>query len=340
MYRTSAPFYVQFEVTEMCNHSCFFCYNNATELIGEQLSYNEIKNILQQLKEVGVFSINFNGGEPLIRSDIFDILEFASNLNFDLHMNTNATLIDDYKADQIAKFLHSVCVSVLASEPKKHDFITGQIGSFKRMKEGVSLLLERGVKVEVNVCTFRSNYNDLYNIAKIMAENNVHVFCVTRYILSNPKNIDKTIGVKETLEVLETLDNIKKEFPTYKEVKLPGPVPFCELPSDKKETLKEWNIPCQIGYGLCRISPQGIVTPCPISSFYIGNLREYSFKTLWNNEKWHKYNELLHLPKACKTCDELYLCRGGCIGYDDCLVENGYTPDTYKWRGDKCMTLQ
>ena len=336
MHRPSAPFYIQFEVTDACNHNCFFCYNDTAKYKGDLLSCEEIKLILRQIKEAGVFSINFNGGEPLMRSDIFELLEFASELGFDLHMNTNATLIDDYKAELIAKFLPSVCVSALASNPKIHDDLTGHPGSFQRMKKGVSLLLKRGVKVEVNVCTFRSNYKDLYNIAKVMAEKDVHVFCVTRYILANPKDINNLLGEKETIEVLDSLECIKNDFPTYQEVKLPGPVPYCELPPNQKERLEKWNTPCQIGFGLCRISPQGIMTPCPISSLYIGDLRKSSFKELWNHKIWNKFESLSHFPEACRLCDDLRSCRGGCIGYDDCLIESGYMPDTRKWRESKC----
>jgi len=331
IHRLSSPFYVQFEVTDACNHKCFFCYNQVPKEINKLLTTKEIKNILSQMREAGVFSVNFNGGEPLTRPDFFDFTTFAKELEFDLHLNTNATLIDDSSADMIAEIFPSICLSVLSSNEDTHDRLVGCKGAFRRMKVAAKRLLKRDVKIEVNVCTFRSNYKDLYQIAEVMAQEGVHVFCVTRYIMTDATCKQHILSVNETIEILKTLKKIKNDFSSYKEVKLPGPVPFCELPDHYRSILKEWNTPCQIGYGLCRISPFGIVTPCPLSSYEIGNLREFSFSDLWNHPQWNQFESCNHLPAACRDCKELETCRGGCVGYDDCLVANDMTPSTYKW---------
>ncbi len=330
MQRPSAPFYVQFEVTEACNHSCFFCYNTGKN--NESLSTAEIKKILSDMHTSGVFSINFNGGEPLMRPDFFELAQYAHELGFDLHLNTNGTLIDEHKADLIAKFFPSVCTSVLASALELHDKFVGRSGAFSRMKNGVSLLTSRGVLVEINVCTFQENYEDLYNIAKVMAEQNVHVFCVTRYILVDARHRKHLLGKNETIDILNTLERISNDFPTYKEVKLPGPVPYCELPENQKERLRRWNTPCQIGYGLCRISAKGEVTPCPLSTFSIGHLRDMSFREVWAHKNWCHFESFCHLPRGCHSCEDLPSCRGGCIGYDDYLKSAGLTPKTLKWK--------
>ena len=119
--RPSAPFYVQFEVTDACNHRCFFCYNEAARSRGTQLSTVEAKRLLDQMREAGVFSVNFNGGEPLSRPDFFELAEHAKTLGFDIHLNTNATLIDEDTADRLAGLFPSLCTSVLAATPEKHE---------------------------------------------------------------------------------------------------------------------------------------------------------------------------------------------------------------------------
>jgi radical SAM protein with 4Fe4S-binding SPASM domain len=335
MHRPIAPFYVQFEVTWACNHNCFFCYNDPTQSKRSLLTTSEIKDYLRQMREVGVFSINFNGGEPLTRPDFFELAEFAFELGFDLHLNTNGTLVDNQKATQIARFFPSACVSVLASTPKRHNHFVGKKMAFEQMQSGVSNLLSHGVKVEVNVCTFQSNYHELYDIAKVMAEENVHVFCVTRYILTNKEEQDEVLGYKQTLDVLDSLEQIRKDFNTYKEVKLPGPVPYCELASNQKERLRQWNTPCQMGYGLCRITPNGDVTPCPLSPLVIGNLRNSSFKNLWNHSMWKQYESFHHLPEACHSCEDLAYCRGGCVEYDNDMVNANLIPNTIKWQAKR-----
>ena len=91
--RFKAPLYVQFELTERCNNKCYFCYNPLGRISGEELTTQEIFNILSQLREAGVFRINFNGGEPLMRTDFLQIAEYAYSLGFELHMNPNSTLV-------------------------------------------------------------------------------------------------------------------------------------------------------------------------------------------------------------------------------------------------------
>ena len=53
--RAKAPFYVQFELTEKCNNKCYFCYNPLGHVTGNELTTNQIKNILEQLREMNVF---------------------------------------------------------------------------------------------------------------------------------------------------------------------------------------------------------------------------------------------------------------------------------------------
>lgn len=297
-----------------------------------ELSLDEIKVILDQLNAAGVYSINFNGGEPLLRNDFFEIAQYAHSLGFDLHLNSNGTLIGDHEAKEIAKYFASVCVSVLSSIPEKHDELTGREGAYDRVSSGMNHLLEHGIKVEINVCTFTDNYRELYEIAKSFAREGVHVFCVTRYILSNSAERTKLLGEKETIEVLGLLEKISNDFKTYKEVKLPGPVPYCELSSEYVEKLRYWNTPCQVGYGLCRISPIGVITPCPLSDEVMGDLKQNSFEDIWNSIHWEKFAKCSHVTQACIECEELHSCRGGCLGYDEALKKANITPDTRKWR--------
>lgn len=329
--RPSAPFYVQFEVTDACNHRCFFCYNETMRHSGDALSTDQCKKLLDDMRAAGVFSINFNGGEPLARKDILELAKHAKELGFDIHLNTNATLIDDEKADALARYFPSLCTSVLASSAKRHDELVGSLGAFDRMRQGVDRVIERGMKVEINVCTFKENHTDLFDIARVMAKEGVHVFCVTRYIMVTPKDAERVLGVPETIAVLDSLERIRIELPTYDEVKLPGPVPYCELPDAYREKLREWNTPCQVGYGLCRISPQGLMTPCPLSDNVIGNVLETPFAQLWASPAWDRYAKVEHLPANCRACDELDSCRGGCVFYDECQRACGHTPQTFKW---------
>lgn len=329
--RTSAPLYVQFELTESCNNKCYFCYNPLGRVKGKELSTQEIFNILSMLKNAGVFRINFNGGEPLMRSDFVEIIEYAHSLGFLLHMNTNSTLVTPDIAKETAKYMKSICTSILSSNEAQHDKMTGRLGAYKDVLRGIDTWRENGVDVEVNVCTSTENVDDIYNIGKLIADHGCYALCSTRYILNSPKNKHLLLNRKQTEQLIDSLLRVKDEIPTIVDVSLPGPVPFCEVSEQYYEKLRLLNVPCQYGYGLARISPVGIITPCAISDDEMGNLRLNSFSDIWKSDSWKKYVDMCHIPKTCTKCEEFSQCRGGCVVYDESMVAEGLTPMTRKW---------
>ena len=329
--RCVAPYYVQFEVTSRCNNRCFFCYNNIGDVGRDELSSIEIKRIISEMADVGVFKINFNGGEPLIRKDFFEFATYAAEKNFQLHMNTNATLMTPETARKIAELMPSVCVSLLSPIPDEHDKMSGRNGAFYEVLRGMDYLAEAGVNMEVNVCTTKHNFEKLEQIAQVAAMHGCNTICSTRYILSDIAQKDLLLDSQDTVRLIHILLKIKDNVKGIQQVVLPGPVPFCEIPDSEKENLKLLNIPCQFGYGLCRISPTGKVTPCPISDDVLADLRQVSFQEAWESRNWEKYETLCHIPLNCRKCEDFPECKCGCIVYDQCLLNSGITPSTRKW---------
>lgn len=329
--RASAPFYIQFEITERCNNKCYFCYNPLGHITGNEMSCEKIKDVLKQLSDMGIFRINFNGGEPLARKDFKEIVSYASELGFELHMNTNSTLVNDDMAEFVAKHMKSVCTSILHSDREKHDQMTGRIGAYDDVIRGIQIWRKYGVKVEVNVCTSTENYKDLYNIARLIAQLDCYSLCSTRYILNDSKNKSYLLNSQQTMELIDILMKVREDFPSITDVSLPGPVPYCEVEDSYHRKLKILNVPCQYGYGLARISPVGIVTPCTISDDEMGDLNKNTFKQIWNSSNWEKYESLCHIPKACQVCEEMKLCKGGCVVYDESVNACGEKVLTKKW---------
>jgi len=329
--RCKAPFYVQFELTTRCNNKCFFCYNHIGNTYGDELSTAEIKRILFEMSEAGVFRINFNGGEPLLRKDFFEICQYAHDLGFELHMNTNATLIDEAVAKKISKYMKSVCVSILSDLPHEHDSMSGRKGALDEVLVGMDNLKSVNVGIEVNVCTMMTNYKKLFSIAEKAAQHGCYTICSTRYILSDPSQSNLLMTPEATIELLDILSSIESKVNGIEEVSLPGPVPFCELPEEEYSKLAKLNVPCQYGYGLCRISSNGLVTACTISPEVISDLKTTSFQDAWQAKGWEKFSKLDHVPLACRSCDEFSRCKAGCIVYDECLKDYGIPLQTKKW---------
>ena len=332
MRRLRAPFYVQFELTESCNNRCFFCYNPLGHVVGKEMGTEKIKSVLKELSEAGVFRVNINGGEPTLRSDFKEIITYASELGFELHMNTNSTLVTEDLAKFISEHMRSICTSILHSKREEHDRMTGRIGAYDDVIRGIKIWRRNNVAVEINVCTTTENYTDIYNIGALANELDCYALCSTRYILNSPKNLHYLLNVGQTCELIDILLKVKEDFRNVVDVNLPGPVPFCELPEEYHAKLRQLNIPCQYGYGLVRISPTGAVTPCAISNEEIGSLMDDTFANIWADAKWNKYENLCHLPESCRVCETVSSCRGGCVVYDEAILNCHIEIPTRKWR--------
>ncbi len=329
--RVNAPFYVQFELTEKCNNKCFFCYNPLGYIGGKELSLAKIKDILRQLADAKVFRVNFNGGEPLMRDDFCEIVEYAYDLGLELHMNTNSTLVTEKIAGFVSRYMKSICTSILHSQSDIHDKMTGRTGAYNDVLRGIGIWRNAGIKVEVNVCTSTLNYSDIYNIGKLLSEHDCYALCSTRYILTGIENRSLLVNGEQTMELIDLLLKVKEDFPCISDVSLPGPVPYCEVDETYYDKLRLLNIPCQYGYGLARISATGKITPCTISDDTIGDLNTDSFKEIWAANGWAKYESLCHIPTACRSCEELRRCKGGCVVYDESIIASGEKVGTKKW---------
>ena len=97
----------------------------------------EIKKLLDQLAEAGVFFLTMSGGEILLRKDFFEILEYARALRFCVKLKTNAVLIRERQAERMRSLgVHSIQISIYSHRPEVHDAITKVPGSLKRSVAG------------------------------------------------------------------------------------------------------------------------------------------------------------------------------------------------------------
>lgn len=99
------PEHVYFSLTNRCNLRCIMCdIAKNTSRVEDELTTAQVKDIVLQIKEMGIKHIIFSGGEPLLRSDLFEILEFAINSGIKMvDIITNGTLLTD---DTIKKLVN------------------------------------------------------------------------------------------------------------------------------------------------------------------------------------------------------------------------------------------
>jgi len=293
------PLSVQVDVTYRCNERCVHCYLDHVD--HGELTTAEIRDLLDQLAEAGVFFLCFSGGEVLMRMDFFPILEYARSLLFDVKIKTNAFMIREKQADRMRELgVRQVQVSIYSHRPEVHDAITKLPGSLKRSIAGIHFLQARGLKVVLANVLMRSNLNDYAGVKALAQE------------LGAEYTIDPTItpmmdGDRSILPLGIGGDDLRQVF---RNGDLVGNVEeFCAPPPAVDDDVLD-GLPCSAGHTACYISPYGDVYPCVQFPLPTGNIRKQKFLEIWRHSPQMNEVRSIHgrdLP-TCSSCAHLGTC--------------------------------
>jgi len=315
-FKCSSPISLQFELTYICNNYCIFCYNDSFDINQVTMDTTTVKKVIDDAHQAGVMSLNFNGGEPLMRRDFFEIAKYAKNKGFDIHLNTNANLIDEKRAKEIAKLFPSICTTILSHDQNVHDYLSGRNGAFSDALKGIHNLQQENVYVAVNVVVNKVNIDDIYNTFIFLQEHSIKTLLLTRYIPCGELCDSLNISDSQFIGVLRVLNKFQEKNVYFDRIALPQPFKLCKLESDLKEIVMQWNIPCNIGICVATINPDGKLTPCNlVKEPVLGDLKEKTLKEIWASFDLNNMCENYHLNEQCLGCDLISKCGGGCLGY-------------------------
>jgi MoaA/NifB/PqqE/SkfB family radical SAM enzyme len=158
------PIRVALDLSYFCNQKCIYCHSNSgvlgQESLQNELLASDICNILSDCEKMGVFEVTLTGGEPLLKEDIFNILDYAGNLkNVFTHLITNGTLIDESIAKRIkTSNIKKVSVSIDGFEKtmEKHRWS----GAYNQSMSALQNLIAEDVNVGVISVITKHNYNE------------------------------------------------------------------------------------------------------------------------------------------------------------------------------------
>src|SRR5438105_1050733 len=163
------PISVHMDLTYRCNERCIHCYLDHDDR-GE-MTTQEIKGILDQLADAGVFFLTLSGGEPLMRKDFFEIVTYARSLLFNVKVKTNGLLIGEKEARQLRELgVENVQISVYSHRAEIHDGITKVKGSLERTKNAVRFLRSQELKITIANVMMTANLGDQEGVRALAAE--------------------------------------------------------------------------------------------------------------------------------------------------------------------------
>ncbi len=294
--RGNVPYAVQIELTSKCNLRCRHCFMVRDD--GVELSSEEVMDIIDQLVDMGTFYLAFTGGEIFTREDLFDIARYAKRKGFFLTFMTNGTLITPEQMEEIKKLKPiKFEISLHGATPETHDHITRVEGSFERTVAAIKGLVEQGIEVTVKTSLMNLNIRESGEIKSLCKQLGVsHRMNPGIAPMKNgslePLQYDLSFGEMETYLSAEDLD--------------------LSYLTEKREKDPLHRFSCKAGKAACSISPTGIVCPCVMMPISVGNLREKSFKEIWQIEPSSELERLRNLTTEdlpiCSTCDLAQFC--------------------------------
>jgi radical SAM protein with 4Fe4S-binding SPASM domain len=293
------PLSVQLDLTYRCNERCVHCYLDHDD--HGEMTTAEIKHLLDEMAEAGVFILTLSGGEILMRRDFFEILEYARRLTFCVKLKTNAVMIREAEAARIRDLgVESIQVSIYSHRPEVHDAITLVPGSLKRSVDAIRFLKSQGLKVIIANVLMTGNMQDYPGVRALAAE------------LGVESTLDPTVtpmmdGNRSTLSLGVDESALQKVF---RDASLVGDIDeFCAIPASPDADGLD-SLPCSAGHTACYVSPYGDVYPCVQFPLPTGNVREQRFVDIWRHSD--QMNEVRSIRvkdlTSCSKCTHVSNC--------------------------------
>jgi len=308
-------FVFQWHITHRCNLRCQHCYQ---EDYNKDLGKEELTDIFYKILEYVsehnyIGHINFTGGEPLLSSYFFDLLDLCNKHHITYGILTNGTLINREVADKLfqGEGLRFIQVSIDGVK-KTHDYIRG-VGNFDKTLSAIRLLKQVHIQTMVSFTCTKNNYKELKDVIKICKKNGVDRFWTDRLIpIGN--NMLNIVSTDEYLQYLKVLG---------KEARKAGRNPFVKMRIHTNRALQfvcgcaENCYRCSAGKSLLTILADGTLLPCRRLPLSLGNLTTEHIDAVTNNNKIIQKLSEERLAPECEKCRYKNNCKGGakCLTY-------------------------
>jgi MoaA/NifB/PqqE/SkfB family radical SAM enzyme len=305
------PTRAEFRFTFNCNSKCITC--NAWKSRSEnELTTEEVKNALHQLKEIGIKELIFTGGEPLLRNDIGEIIKEAKALEFQaIIVVTNGLLLERKAEELLDNGVTHIDISIDAIN-ETNDKIRGIPGYYKKAINGIKTIQKlkknKALDVPVTIMTtllMKDNINDIPKLVELAKNLDAHILFnlleASLYIFGgvplSELMVDDHKKIDETIDYLKTINK-----------KFPGVITQCNYSLDyARNYLKgknRYNFHCVHGFRMVYLGSHGEIFPCWAME-PIGNIREHKLQDIIGSKKQKELAQKMY-KMECPKCTNNY----------------------------------
>jgi radical SAM protein with 4Fe4S-binding SPASM domain len=291
-------------ITGYCNLRCPYCYasNYSQET---PLPLSQVKKVIDEAAGLGVEYIQFTGGEPLLRKDITEILEYTSRLGIETSVFSNLTIMSEKVASRLAEI--GVTVYTSLDGPKEvYEAVKGK-GAWSRFLRGLELVKSKGLWLHINIPLSKINYNRAGEALRLAIELGADsVSAIPSMPSGRALSTRSFISAKELMVALRQLEEVASEYG----ISLPvWCTPFLGVVKWAKHlrwgNCRNWNV--------MDITPSGKVVLCDVLYKVVADVTRDGVSGAWEKLRQHPlYKTIFETPSECRSCGYAAACRGGC----------------------------
>jgi mycofactocin radical SAM maturase len=305
-----APICLTWELTYACNLECVHCLSSSGRRDPRELSTDEAKAVLDELRDLQVFYVNIGGGEPMIRRDFFELVEHSITNGIGVKFSTNGAFIDADKARRLASMDYlDIQISLDGTDAVTNDAVRGA-GSYDTARRAMDHLRDAGFgPFKISVVVTRHNVDQLDEF-KALADSYGAQLRVTRLRPSGRgadswHELHPTNGQQRQIYhwLLARGDDVLTGDSFFHLNALGEPLPGLNM--------------CGAGRVVCLIDPVGDVYACPFvihDQFKAGSVRDAGgFTRVWRESELFTELREPQSAGACASCGSYDACQGGCM---------------------------
>jgi mycofactocin radical SAM maturase len=304
-----APICLTWELTYACNLQCVHCLSSSGRRDPRELTTHECKRVIDELQRMQVFYVNIGGGEPTVRPDFWELLDYSVAHDVGVKFSTNGVRLDKNAAQRLAGTDYvDVQISIDGATADVNDAVRGT-GSFAMARRAMDNLAEAGFgQFKISIVVTRHNVSQLDGFKEI-ADSYGAQLRITR-LRPAGRGADTWDQLHPTAAQQRELYDWLIQRPDV-------------LTGDSFFHLSAYGAPlpglnlCGAGRVVCLIDPVGDVYACPFvlhDKFRAGTVRdEGGFTRVWRESELFRELREPQSAGACASCSMFDACQGGCM---------------------------
>lgn len=321
------PFMVSYSITTKCNLKCKHCYSESVDQAApDELSTEEALQFIDDLAGWKIGFLVLDGGEPLCRDDFLDIVKYASSRGIKTGIGSNGTLINKAMAKKMLDAgVRSIAISVDGVDAQTHDSFRGASGAFEQTLKGIEACHNSGLPFQFNTVIRKETLpqlEDILHMAVDYGANAAEFFDLVVAGRAKQECQEQVLSHDERKQAMEWLTQAQTDCPIIIRVPACPMYPLLlqekqikpkRFPAEMLQRVPYYGRGCAAGMpmGYVMVKSNGEVNPCMLLQVKLGNIREQSIISIWENSPILAELRRRELLKGeCGDC----LYRGTCSG--------------------------